>query len=74
MKKQLLILLTVILGLTGCGQENSTQIEQDQGNIIENTEYETEIIDLHAYDFTLCFAGDISLDESAVTTAQLDAS
>lgn len=27
-----------------------------------------------AYDFTLCFAGDISLDESAVTTAQLDAS
>lgn len=30
--------------------------------------------DLHEYDFTLCFGGDISLDESAVTTAQLDSS
>lgn len=71
MKKRLLILLTVILGLTGCGKENTTKTEEV---IIENTEYETETVDLHAYDFTLCFAGDISLDESAVTTAQLDAS
>lgn len=30
--------------------------------------------DNHSYDFTLCFAGDISLDESAVTTRQLNAS
>ena len=37
-------------------------------------ETEVEIIDKHEYDFTLCFAGDISLDESAVTTKQLDAS
>lgn len=28
----------------------------------------------NAYDFTLCFAGDISLDESAVTTNKLNAS
>lgn len=30
--------------------------------------------DTHPYDFTLCFAGDISLDESAVTTRQLNTS
>lgn len=31
-------------------------------------------IDFHTYDFTLCFAGDMSLDEKAVTTERLDAS
>lgn len=44
----------------------------------ENTEMvpemETEQGISGAYDFTLCFGGDISLDENAVTTAQLDAS
>ena len=34
---------------------------------------DTEIDD-GSYDFTLCFAGDVSLAEDAVTTAQLDAS
>ena len=62
--------------LTACGQEVNTDTESKEKG--ENTqsvlETESEIIDLHEYDFTLCFAGDISLDENAVTTAQLDAS
>lgn len=37
------------------------------------TEAVTEAI-TGEYDFTLCFAGDVSLSEGAVTTAQLDAS
>ena len=40
--------------------------------MVAETESEPEITG--AYDFTLCFGGDISLDEKAVTTAQLDAS
>ena len=36
-------------------------------------EIETEPEITGEYDFTLCFAGDISLDENAVTTAGLDA-
>ena len=48
--------------------------------IEEETETETEIPteselpDLHEYDFTLCFGGDISFDENAVTIAQLEKS
>ena len=40
----------------------------------EIAEIETEVASeiTGAYDFTLCFGGDISLDENAVTTAQLD--
>ena len=58
--------------------ESESQIPSQ--TIEEETESETEIPtetqlpDLHEYDFTLCFAGDISLDEKAVTTAQLDKS
>lgn len=66
------LLLVITFGVTSCGQTVSN--EKAQQNIIENTEFETESVDLHEYDFTLCFAGDISLDEAAVTTAQLDAS
>jgi len=72
MRKSLFSLfLIVIFCFTSCGQ---AQTGDDNQQIIENTEFETESIDLHEYDFTVCFAGDISLDESAVTTAQLDAS
>jgi len=64
------------------GHTNETE------NILENTEVvlessetldttspviETESEVAGEYDFTLCFAGDISLDEKAVTTAKLDA-
>ncbi len=73
MKRFNLIALFVllILTLTSCKQITETEIETEE--ISKITEVETEVIDLHAYDFTLCFAGDISLDENAVTTAQLDA-
>lgn len=67
MRKRIVIFATIFL-LTGCGNT-----ENDILNT-EVTEIDKEIIDLHEYDFTICFAGDISLDESAVTTAQLDAS
>lgn len=48
-----------------------------EGNVDLNLQFipnEDITTDSAAYDFTLCFAGDISLDEDAVTTAQLNAS
>lgn len=77
----------VCLMLTGCKNRSAelpdmesvvdTEVEvgdyEATSEIIEvETEAEPEITG--AYDFTLCFGGDISLDEKAVTTAQLDAS
>ena len=48
---------------------------ETRGNVTETEIIATETEDpTGEYDFTLCFAGDISLDEGAVTTAQLDAS
>ena len=53
--------------------EAQAGIESENGTeIVTETEIEPEITG--EYDFTLCFGGDISLDEKAVTTAQLDAS
>lgn len=82
MKKRMVSLLMSLMAMTliACGQtqkekleeENVTQAAEEQ--IETEIEAETETIDLHAYDFTLCFAGDISLDEHAVTTARLDES
>ena len=67
----------ILFSLTACGQTPTEKLEENE-NIVSDTEIateqESEIIDLHEYDFTLCFAGDISLDENAVTTAQLDSS
>lgn len=40
----------------------------------EPTTEEPTTVDAGIYDFTLCFAGDISLEENAVTTKLLDAS
>ena len=51
-----------------------SETETVDSEIPTETESETEIVDLHEYDFTFCFGGDISLDEDAVTTAQLDKS
>ena len=70
---------------TGSEAHSSQEIERVQkpegsetetvdSEIPTETELETEIVDLHEYDFTFCFGGDISLDEDAVTTAQLDKS
>lgn len=75
------ILTVCILFLSACGKDaNSDDFHRPStesesiGITSEVTESTEEEIDLHSYDFTLCFAGDISLDESAVTTRQLDSS
>ena len=48
---------------------------QEKIEVIEETEATEDIEKVTGeYDFTLCFAGDVSLSEGAVTTAQLDAS
>ena len=76
--------------LAGCGAREasdkelfeqvseSTETEQfDEISADTKEETETELVTeavTGEYDFTLCFAGDISLSEGAVTTAQLDAS
>ncbi len=71
-----LSLMFFVLWMGACGQDTSIEMQTEVNEQVteEATETESEIVDLHAYDFTLCFAGDISLDESAVTTAQLDSS
>ena len=70
------------LCLSSCGKNNTnlkeTQLEEIQLETqllgeVEQTE-DSEQIDLHEYDFTICFGGDISLDERAVTTKRLDSS
>lgn len=76
-KKLGFILLGMMFLCTACSQTPTGEsMETESEYLAEETETETEseVIDLHEYDFTLCFAGDISLDENAVTTAQLDAS
>lgn len=55
--------------------ENEEEIVDSENMLTEEaseTETKSEITGI--YDFTLCFGGDISLDENAVTTAQLDTS
>lgn len=67
------------LDTAGEEKETLTQIVTTE-SVVNTTEAETvaKITETETvtgeYDFTLCFAGDISLDESAVTTAKLDAS
>ena len=64
----------------GDGEETENILENTE-SILEGSETldsmspitETESEVTGEYDFTLCFAGDISLDEKAVTTAKLDA-
>ena len=84
-KAFLLTALTIsAISLSACGNSedsgkvhiSSTESEslRETTEPSENSEIAEEIVDLHPYDFTLCFAGDISLDESAVTTRQLNAS
>ena len=74
--KSCILLLVVLLVMTSCGQTPKSEMNPENTEVIADitTETETEVVDLHPYDFSLCFAGDISLDENAVTTAQLDGS
>jgi len=62
-----------LTGTQMSGQIDETSLSSSEINLEEiATENEPEITG--EYDFTLCFGGDISLDEKAVTTAKLDAS
>lgn len=66
--------LMLILLLSGCGQATTMETQkEDRAQFVEE-ETESQVVDLHDYDFTICFAGDLSLAEDAVTTAKLDAS
>ena len=77
-----IILGIYMLCLSGCAKSDTkhndsinleeTQFETEQDENTEDTEIEEVQVDLHEYDFTVCFGGDISLDEVAVTTKQLD--
>ncbi len=57
------------VGNTNFAGNAATEAETD--SIVETEE--PEPLPSGEYDFTLCFAGDISLDENAVTTKKLDA-
>lgn len=55
-------------------QEN-VQTSETQGNVLEKLATDVEMLeetDTHSYDFTVCFAGDINLDENWGTTKFLD--
>ncbi len=81
----LFITLTIsVISLSACGKgadssdthRPSTESESlsESTESSENSEVAEEIVDLHPYDFTLCFAGDINLDESVATTRLLKTS
>lgn len=79
-KKYVLLFLITIMAfhLSACNDtvpapESNTEQEDVDLNL-PAIPTETTATEMNEYDFTLCFAGDISLDESAVTTAQLNAS
>lgn len=57
---------------TGRKQETqtSTQLQETNTEIAQETKED----DLHPYEFTLCFAGDVRVSEEAPTTEKLDAS
>lgn len=74
-KKVFLCVAVYVLAIcAACSKAEDGQTEHEMKTQQTEIETESEVIDLHEYDFTLCLAGDISLDENAVTTAQLDAS
>lgn len=55
--------------------ENEAEVADSENAVTEEvSEAEREPEVTGVYNFTICFGGDISLDENAVTTAQLDAS
>ncbi len=84
----MIVLCTVCFSACGKNVGTKDTSVDNIASSIEGTQYETEITqqqtehtnnateeiepDLHEYDFTVCFGGDISLDESAVTTDRLD--
>ena len=53
--------------------DGAVMTETPGGTEMSNVEVQDELQITGEYDFTLCFGGDVSLDENAVTTAKLDA-
>ncbi len=59
--------------LTEGKTNNDTNIDETMTDSETSTSLETsEIVDTHPYDFTICFAGDINLDENWGTTLYMD--
>lgn len=55
------------------GTEDKVQNEKETlEDVLIETEESTEVIDNHPYDFTVCFAGDINLDDNWGTTVFMD--
>lgn len=69
-RKKWLVAGLVLVMLAGCG---AVVTETPGGTEMSNVEVQDELQITGEYDFTLCFGGDVSLDENAVTTAKLDA-
>lgn len=84
MKKNALKIFACLLVLTGVvivtgisiiskNTNNDTNIDATMTDSETSTSLETsEIVDMHPYDFTICFAGDINLDENWGTTLYMD--
>lgn len=72
--------VAVSMALCGCGRTAPTTAPQaDTEYVLQATEaIETEeaeeAVDKHPFDFTVCFGGDISLADDAVTTVRMEAS
>lgn len=72
--------VAVSMALCGCGRtapatapQANTEYVLQATEAIETEETE-EAVDKHPFDFTVCFGGDISLADDAVTTARMEAS
>lgn len=85
MKKKIAIIICIIsaFSLTACsvkkgdlGTIEDKEIEENemvgQPGIVEEIQLPEEISDMHPYDFNVCFAGDINLDENWGTTLYMD--
>lgn len=85
MKKKIAIIICIIsaLSLTACsvkkgdlGTIEDKEIEENemigQPGVVEEIQLPEEISDMHPYDFNVCFAGDINLDENWGTTLYMD--
>lgn len=72
--------VAVSMALCGCGRTAPTTAPQAnteyvlQATEAIETEETEEAVDKHPFDFTVCFGGDISLADDAVTTARMEAS
>ncbi len=74
----MLIVACLIASIIGKNKQKSISADTQQSEItqnnVESEEEQSEVtIDLHEYDFTMCFAGDFNLGEDEPTTAQLNA-